>query len=138
MTARDEVRQAHESFYAALNRVVRSDYSLMEDAWMHDDDVSTVHPMGQWAAGWEQVAATWETLSNTLSEGDVRVSDLRVFVHGDVAYTIGVEHVTFIVMGRRVQFDANTTNIYRRGDGGWKIVHHHPDKAPSAEEAIGG
>jgi hypothetical protein len=40
------------------------------------------------------------------------------------------------VLGKQVQFEANTTNVYARRDGQWKMIHHHPDKAPAAEDAI--
>ncbi|MFC1641091.1 YybH family protein [Myxococcota bacterium] len=138
MTAEEEVRRASHTFYAALNRTVRSDGSQMPGAWWHSDEVTTTHPMGGWAVGWEQVSATWHELSQTLSEGSVEVSDLNVFVHGDIAYTTGTEHVTFTVLRQQVQFQASTTNIYAKRDGQWRMIHHHPDKAPAAEKAITG
>jgi ketosteroid isomerase-like protein len=131
-----EVRRASDLFYAALNRVVKSDGSQMPVAWWHDDQVTTTHPMGGWAVGWKQVSATWDELSKTLSEGVVEVTDFNVFVHGEVAYTTGIEHVTFTVLNQQVRFQANTTNIYAKRGGQWKIIHHHPDRAPAAEDAI--
>jgi ketosteroid isomerase-like protein len=94
--------------------------------------------MGGWAIGWEEVLATWQTLGETLSDGGVTVSDLHIVVCGDVAYTVGVEHVRFHVMGKLHDFHASTTNIYRRAADGWKMIHHHPDKAPEVEKTIGG
>jgi ketosteroid isomerase-like protein len=136
MTPEEEVRRAHDRFYEALNRVVKSDARTMPDAWHHTDNVSTVHPMGDWVAGWDAVLATWEELGRSISEGEVDVSDLSIFVLGDTAYTTGVEHVSFVLLGKRVEFKANTTNIYLRSEDGWKMVHHHPDKAPEAEQVI--
>jgi ketosteroid isomerase-like protein len=136
MTDEQEVRKASDKFYSALNRIVRSDASQMHDAWWHDAKVTTTHPMGGWAVGSEQVMATWDELSMTLSEGNVDVTDLSIFVHGDFAHTTGIEHVIFNVLGKRVSFEANTTNIYAKRNGRWKMIHHHPDKAPIAEQAI--
>jgi ketosteroid isomerase-like protein len=139
MTERDELQSAHDRFYEALNELIATDdVKLMPTAWHHDDDVTTTHPMGHWAIGWEEVWATWKILNQSLSDGGVTVTDLHVVVCGDVAYTLGVEHVTFVVEGQRVTFDANTTNIYRRKDGAWRMIHHHPDKAPMAEGAVAG
>jgi hypothetical protein len=47
MAAEDEVRQASERFYEALNRVLEeSDTGPMEEIWSHGSDVSAMHPFG--------------------------------------------------------------------------------------------
>ncbi len=136
MTVEEAVRQAHDAFYRALNRTVQGDGSLMPTAWWHGDQVTTAHPMGGFALGWAEVSASWDELSKTLSDGHVEMTDLVVIVvNEDVAYTVGIEHVEFTVLGRHVKFAGNTTNVYARRDGQWKIVHHHPDRAPAAESA---
>jgi ketosteroid isomerase-like protein len=131
------VLEAHERFYAAINEAIMEEARTMADVWHHGENVTTTHPLGSWAVGWEQVWATWKTLGEMMSDGGVEVTDLHVVVLGDVAYTVGVEHVSFVVLGKRHTFTANTTNIYRRGEDGWKIIHHHPDKAPEVEETVG-
>jgi ketosteroid isomerase-like protein len=139
MSVKEEIMAAHDRFYAALNEMIADKPRSMPDAWYHDDDATTTHPMGHWAIGWDQVIATWEALGDALSDGGVRVTDLHIGIYGDMAYTIGVEHVTFRIMGgEQMSFTANTTNIYRNGPEGWKMIHHHPDKAPEAEEAAAG
>jgi ketosteroid isomerase-like protein len=47
--------------------------------------------------------------------GDVEVHDL-----GDVAYTLGVEHVDAKAGGRDVHSELRATNIYRRENNTWK------------------
>jgi hypothetical protein len=47
MAAEDEVRQASEQFYAALNSTLDGgDSSPMEQIWSHGSDVSATHPFG--------------------------------------------------------------------------------------------
>ena len=47
MAAEDEVRQASERFYAALNRMLEeSDTGPMGEIWSHGSDVSAMHPFG--------------------------------------------------------------------------------------------
>jgi hypothetical protein len=47
MAAEDEVRQASERFYAALNRALEeSDTGPMGEIWSHGSDVSAMHPFG--------------------------------------------------------------------------------------------
>jgi hypothetical protein len=61
MAAEDEVRQASEQFYEALNRVLEeSDTGPMEEIWSHGSDVSAMHPFGGRMLGWEEVRSSWE------------------------------------------------------------------------------
>ena len=55
MAAEDEVRQASEQFYAALNRTLDGDSGQMEQIWSHGSDVSAMHPFGSRSLGWEEV-----------------------------------------------------------------------------------
>jgi ketosteroid isomerase-like protein len=52
-------------------------------------------------------------------------------VSGDLAYTIAFEHASLSVGGGPVQPLTNrATQVYRREDGQWKIVHRHTDQPP--------
>ena len=53
MAAEDEVRQASERFYAALNSTLDGDSSPMEQIWSHGSDVSAMHPFGGRMGGGE-------------------------------------------------------------------------------------
>ena len=69
----------------------------------------------------------WKThASRESGHGSARV------VYGDFAYTTCVFH-TAPVVG---DFKLSCTNVLRRVDGVWKIIHHHPDKVPAVAEAI--
>jgi hypothetical protein len=43
MAAEDEVRQASDRFYAALNRGISGDAGPMNAVWAHSADVTTMH-----------------------------------------------------------------------------------------------
>jgi hypothetical protein len=51
----EEVHQASDRFYAALNRMLQGDAGPMMDVWPHTSDVTTMHPIGEREVGWEQV-----------------------------------------------------------------------------------
>jgi len=56
-------------------------------------------------------------------------------VIGDMAYAIGYERFTGSLGDRPVeQVTVRSTHVYRREDGGWKIVHRHGDNPPEWEE----
>jgi ketosteroid isomerase-like protein len=136
MAAEDEVRQASERFYAALNNMANGDASPMSAVWAHGGDVTTMHPIGQREVGWEQVRPTWEQVASIASGGQVRLSDQLIRVGTDLAYEVGVEEGEITLAGERVAFNERVTNIYRREDGEWKIVHHHSDPSPAMNDLL--
>ena len=137
MAAEDEIRQASEQFYEALNRVVNGDPQLMTEIWSHDSDVATMHPIGGRQVGWEQVQDSWEQVAQALSDGQVSLNDMVISpIADDVAYTLGTEQGEAKFGGESVGIDWRATNIYRREADGWKIVLHHTDVSPEMVETF--
>jgi len=59
--------------------------------------------------------------------GGSKVRGMKAHVYGDVAYTT-------CLFTAAPAFGAETlacTNVLRKVDGKWKIIHHHADKAPA-------
>jgi ketosteroid isomerase-like protein len=138
MAAEDEVQQASEQFYAALNSTLDGDSGPMEEIWSHGSDVSAMHPFGSRSLGWEEVRAGWEQAAQAFSDGQVALDDLVVVpISGDAAYTLGTEHGQAKVGDASIGIDWRVTNIYRREADGWKIVHHHTDFSSEVAEALG-
>jgi ketosteroid isomerase-like protein len=138
MAAEDEVRQASEQFYAALNRTLNGDPGPMEEIWSHGSDVSGMHPFGGRLLGWEEVRASWEQAAQAFSDGQVALDDIVVVpITEDAVYTLGTEHGQGRVGDELVRIEWRVTNIYRREADGWKIVHHHTDFSKEVAEALG-
>jgi ketosteroid isomerase-like protein len=138
MAAEDEVRQASEQFYAALNRTLDGDSSPMEQIWSHGSDVSVMHPFGGRMLGWEAVRDSWEQAAQAFSGGQVTLDEMVVVpISEDAAYTLGTEHGQGSIGEQTVGIDWRVTNIYRREADGWKIVHHHTDFSKEVAQALG-
>jgi ketosteroid isomerase-like protein len=136
MAAEDEVRQASNRFYAALNGLDKGDASGMDAAWAHDEHVTAMHPIGEREEGWEQVRSTFNQVGSLVSAGQVRMSDQLIRVGTDLAYEVGVEEGEFTLAGERVPIKHRVTNVYRLEGGEWKMVHHHTDASPAMNELI--
>ena len=136
MSTEDEVRQASDQFYAALNRMLNGDAGPMMEVWSHNSDVTTMHPVEGQQVGWEQVRASWEQFAQLCSGGQVTSRDPLIRVGGDLAYQIGTEAGEGTLAGQQVSFEHRVTNVYRREAGGWKIVHHHTDLNPAMQEIL--
>jgi ketosteroid isomerase-like protein len=139
MAFEDEIQQASEQFYAALNRTINGDSGPMMEVWSHGSDVATMHPLGGRETGWEEVRASWEQVAQAFSEGQVSLEALVVVpLSDDVAYTLGTENGQAQLGDETVGIDWRVTNIYRREEGAWKMVLHHTDVSPTLVEVLKG
>jgi len=136
MSAEDEVRQASDQFYAAINRLVGGAAGTMDDVWAHSSDVTAMHPLGGRQVGWDQVRASWEQVAQLASGGQLRLQDPLLHVVGDLAYEMGTESGQATLAGESVAFSQRVTNIYRREGGTWELVHHHTDVSPVMAEMV--
>jgi hypothetical protein len=112
MAAEDEVRQASEQFYAALNSVLDGgDSGPMEEIWSRGSDVSAMHPFGGRVLGWEEVRASWEQAAQAFSGGQVASDEMVVFpITEDAAYTLGTEHGQARIGDETVGIEWRVTN----------------------------
>ena len=139
MAVEDEIQQASELFYEALNRMINGDPEPMMEVWSHGSDVATMHRLGGRETGWEEVRANWEQVAQGFSDGQVSLEDLVVVpLSEDVAYTLGTEHGQATLGDETVSIDWRVTNIYRREEGEWKMVLHHTDVSPELVEVLQG
>jgi ketosteroid isomerase-like protein len=136
MSTEEEVRRASEQFYAALNRMLNGDAGPLADIWSHSASVTTMHPIGGRQVGWDKVRESWGQVARLASEGRVTPGDQIIQVAGDVAYELGIERGKVKLAGQEVPIDNRVTNIYRREEGGWKIVHHHTDVSQAMVDVI--
>ncbi len=62
-----------------------------------------------------------------MQASDFRIENVVTFVEDEVAYTVDIEHMERRLGNRTRHRILRCTQIYRRIDGEWKIVHRHAD-----------
>ena len=130
MTVEEEVCAAAMRFYEGIDQMVSGKgVELVKEAWEHSDRVTAGHPSGEWSQGWDEIFAGFQIFAylGRPERGGSHVRGMKAHVYGDVAYT------TCLFVGSPA-FGGETlacTNVLRRVDGAWKIIHHHADKAPA-------
>ena len=127
VAAEDDVRSASDQFYSALEAMANGDASFMADIWSHENDVTTMHPVGGREEGWDAVSGSWEGVAAASADGTVTRSDQIIRVIGDTAYELCTESASMTFAGEPIALEHRATNVYRRENGEWKIVHHHAD-----------
>jgi ketosteroid isomerase-like protein len=99
--------------------------------WSSQDPVTVFGAM-QSNIGSEEVLGVFRWLATRFSNcTDYRFELVAAGASGDLAYTLGYEHISFSMDDAPVQLTLRVTHVYRREHGEWKIVHRHADAPPT-------
>lgn len=131
-----EVRAANDQFYAALNAMFTGELAPMNAIWSHSDDISNQGPFGARMDGWEAVGAQFKKEAAMKLGGRITCKNLIVHAGRDIAYTVCVEvGENMSAAGKPVEVSHRATNIFRREEGQWRLIHHHTDLSPQLDNA---
>ncbi|MFE7404646.1 YybH family protein [Isoptericola sp. NPDC057559] len=92
---------------------------------------------GAWmeAVGPAEARAVFARLAESFSGvGSAEVDLVAADVSGDLAYTVHREITSTRVDGRPRDYVLRVTQVYRREDDGWKVVHRHADGGPGGDD----
>lgn len=131
MPAREEteVLEANEAFYQALQS---RDFSSMDRCWSHDEEVACTHPGWHRLDGWGEVARSWVAIFANSRPWKVGCENARAILSGDLAVVVCIERME-TVGGEGEPARMQATNVFRRVDGGWRIIHHHASPMPDLD-----
>ena len=129
-----EVAKANESFYSAFEGL---DIKQMESVWAKDADIQCGHPGWRILRGWNPVMESWRRIFENTPAIRFMLTDVLIEVHDDLAWVTLYENLNSSLEGQNVAATILTTNIFRKGSDGWRMIHHHGSSVaqlPSAEE----
>ena len=126
-----EVLAANRAFYAALEA---RDPDEMGSVWSHGDDVVCTHPAWRRLDGWEEVARSWQAIFANSRAWRVHAESERAFVAGGIGVVVCVE-VLQPVGGHGDPARMQASNVYRKENDSWKMIHHHASPMPEIEES---
>lgn len=133
MGAREDfLAQTAGPVMAAERALHNGDPAPRSRTWSHLDPVTL---FGAWYvdSGWADVSRTFERLAGRMS--DLMAYDVELVaadVSGDLAYTVAYEHTSTSIDQVPQSYSLRVTQVYRREDGEWKLVHRHADPAPGS------
>ena len=135
--AEKEIREATTLFYAALNSALQGDLGPLGVVWSHRPDVSNLGGVGGRALGWNEVRTDFQSLGRLYPAGRIDPQDTIVVVGGDIGYSVCNETGRLRSSeGSMVSFNRRATNIFRREDGKWKLIHHHADTTVGLSQVV--
>jgi ketosteroid isomerase-like protein len=129
--ADSEFRAFLVEFEAGANRFINGDVSLWEANASHADDASLFNPFGADLKGWVEVGPMYTKAASQFvpSGASMAVEYLEIEVSGDLAYTVAIERsrVRKPGQGELLSVRTRATDIFRKENGHWKLVHRHMD-----------
>jgi ketosteroid isomerase-like protein len=117
---------------AAEAAVIRGDPEPYKALWWRGEEVSLFGAFGPCKKGWPQLEKTFDWVASRYREGTVTDEYEVVHEGADLAYTVGYEISDVVLDGAPMTHQRlRVTQIYRREDGQWHLVHRHGDFAPA-------
>ena len=120
--------------------VDEADTTLASEIWWDSPEVSFIHPLGH-EHGFEQIKRNIykRLMGETFSERQLTPRDITIHVFGDAAWAEFYWDFTakFRKDGQSITTHGRETQIYRRIEGSWRIVHVHYSGVPSTQPGQG-
>ena len=115
------------SLYQAELALHNGDSAPRRALWSRREPVSV---LGAWrnARGQGEIDVLFADLGKQFSNCTSFGFELQAYdVVGDMAYTAGLERTAVSADGNPRAYTLRVTQVYRREDGEWKVVHRHGD-----------
>ena len=133
----DEIRRLIAKYAQSVDE---ADTTLASQVWSDSPEVSFIHPLGH-EHGFEQIKQNvYERLMGiTFSERKLTIHDLAVHVYGDAAWAEFYWDFSakFRKDGSPLSTHGRETQVYRKMQNGWRLVHVHYSGMPPAEKPAG-
>lgn len=118
----------------AARAYVRGDAAPLGRVVTHVSPATFFGPQGNYREGAEEVTSTYEHDAAIFEPGgDSHFEILQMGASDGVAYWVGFQRATTRMRGKTeaVPFNLRVTEVFRREDGEWKMIHRHADPLKS-------
>ena len=116
------------------------DVTLVRKIWSNSPEVSFIHPMGH-EHGLDQVAQNLfaHLMGETFSERKLSIKDVSIHAYGDTAWAEFYWDFAAKLRkdGSPLATHGRETQIYRKEEGRWRLVHVHYSGMPVTDEGKG-
>jgi ketosteroid isomerase-like protein len=112
----------------------RSDTEPFLELWSHSPDASIMAAVGGYHIGFDEVSRLLRWVSRRLRSDTYSARTLLTHEGVDFAASVGLEDYTS--SGDGPDMTLRVTHVYRREDGGWKLLHRHAEQLQPVDEAL--
>jgi len=108
----ESILAANARFYRAM---ASGDLSAMTAVWSDGEDIACTHPGHPTLVGQREVMESWFDILQ--APPPIACEGPRVIHAGHCAFVVCYERIDGHLLA--------ATNVFRRAEGGWRMVHHH-------------
>ncbi|HLY60042.1 MAG TPA: nuclear transport factor 2 family protein [Terriglobia bacterium] len=135
--AGDEIKSMIAKYAKSIDD---ADTALASQIWSSSTEVSFIHPLGH-EHNLEQIKQNVyrHLMGETFSERKLSPRDISIHVYSDAAWAEFYWDFTakFRKDGTAITTHGRETQIYRKEQGGWRLVHVHYSAMPVTEQPKG-
>lgn len=126
----------------AQSRFLTGDSTLWKQNASQREDATILGGFGGFEKGWAEVGPRYDWASSQYKDSGakLKVEYISTTVSGDLGFTVAIERQDEVRIGGQrtpTQRALRVTQIFRKEEGAWKLLHRHADpltekKSPSA------
>jgi ketosteroid isomerase-like protein len=128
-----ELRRFVNLCHAAITEQSQGHPERFLELWSHAPDVTIMAAIGGYQVGFEAVSELLTAASKTQQFDGWRAENVATVLNEDLAFTVELEHYAHSVDGEDKGMTLRATQIYRREEGRWRVIHRHGDILTSIE-----
>jgi len=122
MEQTDSIIEANTRFYRAFELF---DIEDMSEIWDKEQEITCIHPGWPLIQGRKEVLQSWINIFNNTMVMQFTITESSIKIEGDWAWIICKEYLRSVVNGKVNEGKVEATNIFRRIEKTWYLVHHH-------------
>ncbi|HUA45344.1 MAG TPA: nuclear transport factor 2 family protein [Solirubrobacteraceae bacterium] len=112
----------------------RSDTEPFLELWSHSADASIMAAVGGYHVGFDEVSKLLRWVSQRLRSDTYSAQTL--LTHDGVDLAASVELEKYTSSGDGQEMTLRVTHVYRKEDGGWKLLHRHAEQLTPVDETL--
>ena len=122
-----ELRAFVDRCHAAITKQSQGQPEPFLELWSHAGDVTIMAAIGGYQVGFDAVRELLTAASKTQQFDGWRAENVATVLAENLAFTVELEHYTHADDREDKAMTLRATQIYRREDGQWRVIHRHGD-----------
>ena len=97
----------------------------MNELWYKELAVTCIHPGWPLIQGRKEILQSWINIFNNTMVMQFTIIESSITIEGEWGWIVCTESLRSVVNGKVNEGRVEATNIFRRVENQWYLVHHH-------------